>query len=78
MAQKEKDRITARTVHDYCISPFMVYCEKFAPPEKKDPLTEFDQLLMEQGKVHENQVLKEKYPGLEKAQFESPSKLASS
>jgi predicted RecB family nuclease len=71
LTQEEKDRITARTVYDYCISPFMVYCEKFAPPDKKDPLTEFDQLLMEEGKNHENQVLKEKYPGLKKAQFET-------
>jgi uncharacterized protein len=49
----------------------MVYCEKFAPPEKKDALSEFDQLLMEQGKVHEDKVLKDKYPGLEKAKFET-------
>ncbi len=71
LTEGEKDRITSRTVFDYCISPFMVYCNKFAPQEKKDPISEFDQLLMEQGKVHEDQVLKEKYPGLEKAKFET-------
>ena len=30
-----EDVITARTVYDYCISPFMVYCNKFGPEEKK-------------------------------------------
>ena len=49
----------------------MIFCEKFVSSEKKDPLSEFDQLLMAEGKVHEGQVLEEKYPGLEKAKFET-------
>jgi uncharacterized protein len=71
LTEGEKDRITARTVYDYCISPFMFHCNKFAPPENKDPISEFDQLLMQQGIAHEDQVLKERYPGLEKAKFET-------
>lgn len=65
----KKERITARDVRTYCISPFMLHCDKFVSEDKKDPLSEFDQLLMAQGVVHENQVLREKYPGLEKAKY---------
>lgn len=59
------EKITARDVYDYCISPFMVYCERFGPEDRKDSLTEFDRMLLAQGQVHEGQVLKEKYPGLQ-------------
>lgn len=72
LTEGEKDRVTARTVYDYCISPFMVYCNKFAPIEKRDKLSEFDQFIMKQGKVHEDQVLKDKYPRLEREKFETP------
>jgi predicted RecB family nuclease len=71
LSGKEKNRIAARDVRTYCISPFMLYCEKFVSENEKDPLSEFDQLLMAEGKVHEDQVLKEKFPGLEKTKFKT-------
>ena len=49
----------------------MVHCDKFAPQEKKDPLNEYDQLLFDQGKTHENQVISTSYPGLKKVKYES-------
>jgi uncharacterized protein len=67
----QPDRITARTVYNYCVSPFMVHCDKFGPQEKKDPLNEYDKLLFEQGKSNENQVIASCYPGLKKAEFTS-------
>jgi uncharacterized protein len=72
LTQTEKNRITARTVHDYCISPFMVYCNNFVSPEMKDPISEYGQLLMKEGKIHEGQVLAEKYPGLKPTEFVTP------
>ena len=71
MSPTGAERIIARDIYDYCISPFMVYCEKFGPVEKKDLITEFDQMLFEQGKLHENQVIKAKYPGTEKTKYKS-------
>lgn len=71
LAPTGKEKITGRDVYDYCISPFMVYCERFGPEDRKDPLTEFDRMLLVQGRVHEGQVLKEKYPDLQKTQYAS-------
>ena len=72
LTKGERDILTARTVSNYCVSPFLIYCEKFVPPEKKDPLSEFNQLLMKQGKLQEDQVITEKYPNIEKTKFETP------
>jgi len=66
-----KDVITARIVYDYCISPFMVYCNKFGPGEKKDPENEYTNLLFEQGKAHEKQVIESNYPGLKPIKYTS-------
>ncbi len=66
-----EDVITARTVYDYCVSPFMVYCNKFAPEEKKDPVNEYNNLLFEQGKAHEKQVLENTYPDLKPVKYAS-------
>lgn len=40
-----EDVITASTLYDYCVSPFMVYCEQFGPEDRKDALTEFQKFL---------------------------------
>ena len=72
LSGNQKYSITARTVYDYCISPFMVYCDKFGPQEKKDPLNEYDKLLFEQGKSHENRVITNNYPGLKKISYKNP------
>ncbi|MBE3115701.1 hypothetical protein IMZ68_00710, partial [Candidatus Bathyarchaeota archaeon] len=71
LSGNQKYRVTARTVYDYCISPFMVYCDKFGPQEKKDPLNEYDKLLFDQGKSHENQVITNNYPGLKKISYKN-------
>ena len=64
-----KDLITARTVYNYCISPFMVYCNKFGPEEKKNPENEYNNLLFEQGKAHEKQVIENNYPDLKPVKY---------
>ena len=66
------DRITARTIYDYCVSPFMVHCEKFGPEEMKDALTQYQQLLFDQGRTHEAHVIETAYPEAEKLTFETP------
>ena len=71
LSGQPKDIITARTVYDYCISPFMVYCCKFGPEEKKDPMDEYNKLLFEQGKAHEKQVIENNYPGLKQVTYAS-------
>jgi uncharacterized protein len=72
MSGNTVERITARTVYDYCISPFIVYCNIFAPEKKKDPLPEYERLLFEQGKLHEEQVIATNYPGVQKVSFKTP------
>jgi len=67
-----EDRITARTIYNYCISPFMVYCEKFRPEDKKDALTQYQRMLFDQGRAHELQVIETKYPEAEKLEYETP------
>jgi len=67
-----EDRITARTIYDYCVSPFMVYCDKFGPEDKKDALTQYQQLLFDQGKMHEIQVIETVYPEATKLAYETP------
>lgn len=71
LTKGENSTMTARDVYDYCVSPFVVYCEKFVPLENKDPLTEYEQLLVEQGKAHENQITSEKYSGFEKKEYKT-------
>jgi len=66
-----EDRITARTIYNYCISPFMVHCEKFGPEDKKDALTQYQKMLFDQGKKHETQVIETKYPEAEKLEYKT-------
>ncbi|MGA3111747.1 MAG: TM0106 family RecB-like putative nuclease [Candidatus Bathyarchaeia archaeon] len=63
------DIITARTVYNYCVSPFMVFCNKFAPQDKKDPPNEYNNLLFEQGRPHEKQVIENNYPDLKTVKY---------
>lgn len=56
LSPSTEDRITARTIYNYVISPFMVHCDKFAPEDKKDPLRGYQKLLFEQGRTHEDVV----------------------
>ncbi len=69
MSPGKDDRISARTLYDYMISPFMVYCRKFGPEDQKDPITEYMELLFEQGKNHETNVIETNYPEAKKLTF---------
>lgn len=74
LQSRTRDIITAKTVRDYCISPFMVHCAKFAPEEKKDPMTQYQAIVMDQGKRHETYVMKIKYPKAQVFEYETPKK----
>lgn len=67
-----EDRITARTIYNYSISPFMVHCEKFGPKDKKDALTQYQEMLFDQGRMHETKVIETEYPEAEKLEYETP------
>ena len=54
---REKSTITGGTVMRYSISPFLVWCEAFAPIEAKDPQSKYMHLLFERGIEHEKKVL---------------------
>jgi len=56
-----KGLITDQTVYYYCTSPFMVYCERFVPEDKKDPLTAYQKMVFEQSEIHRQCVIEKKY-----------------
>ena len=72
MAGKTEGKITARTVYEYVVSPFMIYCDYFAPEDKKDPITEFMKSLFEQGTNHEDKYVTETYPKMVPIKFATP------
>ncbi len=53
---RSKFTITGSTVLKYCISPFLVWCDAFAPPEERDPESRYMHLLFERGIQHEKNV----------------------
>jgi len=55
--------ITARPVALYHRSPYTVWCDKFGPPERRDPLGPYRELLLERGVEHERRVLASRWPG---------------
>lgn len=55
--RREKSTITGGTVMRYCINPFLVWCDAFAPVEAKDPQSRYTHLLFERGFEHERKVL---------------------
>lgn len=64
--------ITARTVYDFVRAPFKVWCDLHAPEEAKEPISEYQKLLMEQGKRHEEQTVASSYPEAEKIIYVTP------
>lgn len=58
-----KYTITASMVLKYCISPFLVWCDAFAPPEERDAESEYRHLLFKRGAKHEDAVLDTMFPG---------------
>ncbi|MGD2250915.1 MAG: TM0106 family RecB-like putative nuclease [Candidatus Methanofastidiosia archaeon] len=67
----KKDIITPRSVYTYCVSPFMVYCKKFGPENKKDPLTLYQEMLFDQGEKHEKNVVNTQCPDLKKMEYKT-------
>ena len=67
-----EDTITGSSIYEYCVSPFMVHCQKFGPEDKKDALTQYQKLLFDQGISHEAQAIEAIYPDAEKLEYETP------
>jgi len=64
--------ITAHEVSLYRRSPYSIWCGKFAPPEHRDPLGPYRELLLERGIEHEKRVIAARWPGCEAAPFRDP------
>ena len=50
----------------------MVHCEQFGPEDKKDTMTQYQQLLFDQGRTHEAHVIETAYPEAEKLEYKTP------
>lgn len=69
LATTTLEPLSATIVSRYITSPFEIHCNKFAPEQEKDDISQYQQLLFERGREHEEQTVKEKYPGVVPAQF---------
>lgn len=67
----KEDIITPRSVYTYCVSPFMVYCKKFGPENKKDPLNLYQDMLFEQGQKHEKHMVNTQCSDLKKMEYKT-------
>jgi predicted RecB family nuclease len=65
--------LTAQNVSLYHRCPFSIYCEKFVPPEHRDTLGPYRELLLERGIEHEERVLAAHYPGCQPIAYRDPS-----
>ncbi len=59
---RSKFTITGSTVLKYYISPFLVWCNAFAPPEEREPENKYMHLLFERGIQHEKNVRATMFP----------------
>ncbi len=59
--KRSKATITGSTVLKFCISPFIIWCDAFAPPEEREPENKFMHLLFERGIQHEKNVRADLY-----------------
>lgn len=64
--------VTASIVIDFVKSPFKIWCDLNAPKEAKDPLSEYQRLLLEQGQQHEERTVAMAYPETEKISYTTP------
>lgn|SRR3989338_1794932 len=71
IAGKRKNAITGNIVFSYNVSPYIVYCEFFAPHNEKDKISEFQKLLFEQGKEHELNVYDKMFDGVRPIVYET-------
>lgn len=72
LRRRSEFTITARMVYDFVKSPFKIWCDFNAPQNAKDPLTEYDRLLLEQGQQHEERTVAAAYPEAEKITYTTP------
>ena len=72
LRSETKFTIDASTISDFVKSPYKLWCDCHAPTEAKDPLTEYDKLLFEQGKEHEKKTVEIEYPQAETIIFTKP------
>ena len=64
MKESTVERLTATTVAKYITSPFTIHCNKFVDKNEQDEITEYLQLLSQQGIEHESKTVQEKYPDI--------------
>ncbi|MCH7560238.1 MAG: TM0106 family RecB-like putative nuclease [Thaumarchaeota archaeon] len=72
MAESVDERLTATTVATYITSPFTIHCNKFAPADEKDEITEYQKLLFQRGNEHETQIVSDNYPDMATIPFATP------
>jgi len=66
---RNKWTITGRTVYDYVIAPFMVWCDYFAPDEERDQVNPYMHMLTHRGKSKKEEFLKAR--GVSRLSFDS-------
>jgi len=59
--KRTKFTITGHTIINFCISPFSIWCEYFAPFEAKDPENPYMRLLFDRGHDHEKNIVEKNY-----------------
>ena len=64
MKKSIHEPLTASMIATCLVSPFTTHCNKFAPEDEKDEISEFDKLLSQRGKEHEIQTVHANYPGI--------------
>jgi uncharacterized protein len=57
-----RNLVKGGTIYLYMRSPFLVWCERFAPREEKDPHSDYMELIMENGRVFEDTFCEDSYP----------------
>ncbi len=58
-----KNLVKGGLVYKYFINPFFVWCEAFAPREEMDPKSAYMEMILRNGRDHEDEVCRELYPG---------------
>ena len=61
--------VRASDVQRSVLSPFALYCGRFADPAERDPEDPYQAQIAEQGVLHEHRIQEERYPGAAYVQF---------
>jgi len=67
--KERKERISGTIIKNYVESPFLVYCNFFAPENEMDPDDPYMLEIMEQGKKHEDKIFLERYPTVKEIEW---------